>query len=194
MEEAYRLGYVRPTLTGPTVEEQVERLKAAGVGSDRAIWQDAKPREWVQRDFGVKACREGDVFVVCSLWLLGANRQDVTEQVRGIVRRGGTLEVLDGGTLHGIDGAAMLGELQLAEEAWRKEQTAPATRRRKKKGKLGGRPPKLTTEQIGQALKWQEDDDLTLSEIAERFADQGVNIGRSTVAAAIKRHLSGQSE
>jgi len=183
-----KIPYARPTQTGPSVEEQMERLRAAG--GEGHFWCDEKPKEWTERDFAVRACREGDELLVCSLWLLGKNRADLDEAIKGAVRRGAVVRVLDGGTIVSVEGLAVLAEMTLAEAAWRQEQVAPARKRRKAKKAEGGRPPALSNEEIEEAMTWQKDEDLTLSQIAARFDERGKKVSRTAVYESIQRYIA----
>ena len=79
----------------------------------------------------------------------------------------------------------MLGAVDEFELAMNHERTATALRARRARGIKGGRPAKLTAEQVDRAERMLATGDLTMAEVAASFG-----VARSTLGAHRSRRAA----
>ncbi|MBX4171492.1 recombinase family protein [Rhodococcus pyridinivorans] len=166
------IGYARVSTAEQNPDHQVDALRHAGVASenihvDRASGAKASRP---QLDLVLALLREGDQLVITRLDRLGRSVLHLITLGAQLRERGVGLKVLE----QGIDtataeGRAMFGMLSVLAELQR-EITVANTRdglaAARARGRKGGRPPKLTGEQIALAQRLYDAGEHTVAQIA----------------------------
>ena len=176
-----RLGYVRVSTYGQTLDAQLEQLKADGCAKiyrEKASGAQADRRELLRM---LKAGAVGDVVTVARIDRLARSTFDLLAIVKQIVDAGGQFRSLaepwsDISTSTGRLMVAVLGGLADVERDLIRTRTAEGRSRAKARGPHMGRPPKLTPQQQAEARK-RRAEGATLKELARSY-----NVGRATIS------------
>lgn len=157
----HKMGYARVSTSDQDMRMQRDALIAAGV-DPRDIFEEkvsgaslAKRREFAAM---MKDCRAGDIVYVWKLDRLARNAIDLYQTAKAIEEKGATLVVL---TMPGMDtstpvGRAMFGMLAVFaefERAIAHERTMAGLAAARAAGRVGGRKPEHTLEQLEEAAK-----------------------------------------
>jgi DNA invertase Pin-like site-specific DNA recombinase len=174
------IGYARVSTTDQTADLQQDALTAAGCSR---IFTDTMSGSTTERPAlaaMMDHLRSGDTLVVWKLDRLGRSLQHLLDVVTELDKRGvefrSLSEALDTTTAGGrlifsIFGAIAEFERNLIQERTRAGLTAARAR-----GRVGGRPHKLTKDQIRTARKLYEAKDMTVEEIG-----RVLGVSRSTI-------------
>lgn len=183
------IGYARVSTEEQDLTAQRDALAALGVESER-IYVDHGFTGTNKNRAGLRealaACRAGDTFVVTKLDRLARSVRDAHEIAADLARREVKLSI--GGSIH--DPTDPMGKLLFNMLAMISEFEADLIRMRtregmkvaKAKGRLRGKPPKLSATQEKHLLELHAAGEYSKAELAELFS-----IGRSTVYRAIER-------
>lgn len=192
-------GYIRETRNGPTVKEQQEKLRAAGIAVDEPyapVYIDLLPKQRRHRATGddklperakaISDLREGARLVVASFDRLGASAIDIKKAFNRIDAKNCTVFDVSAGMEyarstphHVVDDAAAAAETVL-----RRENITKARKVLKKrveegtitlKGGNEGWQPDPTTDAAARK-NWLEDLHLT-----QKMLEQKYGVGRSTL-------------
>ncbi|MGZ0153768.1 recombinase family protein (plasmid) [Kribbella sp. WER1] len=177
-----RFGYARVSTREQNPDHQLDALLAAGI--DRArIFIDKMSGKLASRpelERMLELLREGDQVTVTRLRRLGRSHDDLMELVRGFEDRGVDFVVIE----QGIDTSTPIGRFTfhifaaLAEydRELIVEGTLDGLAAARARGRVGGRPAKLTAQQLDQAQRLYDTGELTGNEIAAAFG-----VGRATL-------------
>lgn len=182
------IGYARVSRDKQDLTAQVEALGRLGVKPDR-IYTDKLTGRTATRpglQAAIAATRKGDTFVVTKLDRLGRSVPDLRDITRDLHERGVALQMA-GAT---YDPADPVGKFFLTTLAAVAEFEADMISLRTKeglavaraKGRLNGKPPKLSKRQHLKVLAEYESGEVTVGELAE---DYGVN--RATIYRTVAR-------
>lgn len=182
------IGYARVSRDKQDLTAQVEALGRLGVEAER-IYTDKLTGRNADRPGlreAIAATREGDVFVVTKMDRLGRSVPDLRDITTDLHERGVALQL--GGATY--DPADPFGKFFLTTLAAVAEFEADMISMRTKeglavarsKGRLQGKPPKLTERQHRKVLAEYESGEVTPRELAE---DYGVD--RATIYRTIQR-------
>ncbi len=166
---AHLLGYARVSTTEQNPDLQVDELTAAGcwrVWTDHASGAlDRRP----QLDAVLEQLRSGDTLVVWRLDRLGRSLRHLIEVVTGLDERGvgfrSLRENIDTTTAGGRLVFHLFGALAQFEREIIRDRTVAGLTAARARGRVGGRPSKLTAEQVRQARRMYDARELTVEQI-----------------------------
>jgi len=166
---AHLLGYARVSTTEQNPDLQVDELTEAGcwkVWTDHASGVlDRRP----QLDAVLEQLRPGDTLVVWRLDRLGRSLRHLIEVVTGLDERGvgfrSLRESIDTTTAGGRLVFHLFGALAQFEREIIRDRTVAGLTAARARGRVGGRPPKLTAEQVRQARRMYDARELTVEQI-----------------------------
>lgn len=178
------IGYARVSTTDQKAELQIDALKAAGcqrVFTDRASGAlTSRP----QLDRMLDHLREGDVVLVWRLDRLGRSLKNLIALVEDLADRGvgfrSLTESIDTTTANGKLFFSIMGALAEFERELIRERTLAGLEAARARGRVGGRPSKMTPEKLRVAREMYDSKEHTVEAIAET-----VGVSRKTVY----RHL-----
>jgi DNA invertase Pin-like site-specific DNA recombinase len=179
------VGYARISTASQNLDGQTDAL--AGAGCEK-IFADTASGTLAERP-ELASClgylRGGDTLVAWRLDRLGRSLRHLVETVNALAERGVAFRSLH----EGIDTATSTGRLifhifaALAEfeRELIAERAAVGRHAARARGRLGGRPSKLSPEQITLARARYEGREVTVAEIAKAFG-----VGRGTIYRAVQ--------
>ena len=177
------LGYARVSTAEQTADSQRDALSAAGCSR---VWTDIASGATTSRpqlNDLLSHLREGDTLVVWRLDRLGRSLPHLLQTVEDLDERGvgfrSLTESIDTTTSGGKLIFSIFGALAEFERNLIRERTEVGLAAARARGRIGGRPPKMTTNKIRQAHKMRENG-MPLVDIAEILG-----VGRTT----LYRHL-----
>jgi DNA invertase Pin-like site-specific DNA recombinase len=176
-----RLGYVRVSTYGQTLDAQLEQLRKEGcnpIYREKASGAQPTRRELLRM---LKVLAPGDMLTVTRIDRLARSTFDLFAIVKQIVDAGGQFRSLaepwaDTSTSTGRLMIAILGGLADVERDLIRTRTAEGRSRAKARGQHMGRPPKLTPQQQKEARR-RRAQGATLKELAKSY-----NVGRATIS------------
>ncbi|NKU56643.1 recombinase family protein [Rhodococcus hoagii] len=176
------LGYARVSTADQTLDLQSDALSVAGCSR---IWSETASGATTARpqlDDLLSHLRPGDTLVVWRLDRLGRSLPHL-QTVEGLEARGvgfrSVTESIDTTTAGGKLIFSIFGALAEFERNLIRERTSAGLVAARARGRVGGRPPKMTPKKIKQA-KLMRDNGMSQTEIAEILG-----VGRTT----LYRHL-----
>jgi len=166
---AHLLGYARVSTTEQNPDLQVDELTAAGcwrVWTDHASGAlDRRP----QLDAVLEQLRPGDTLVVWRLDRLGRSLRHLIEVVTGLDEREvgfrSLRENIDTTTAGGRLVFHLFGALAQFEREIIRDRTVAGLTAARARGRVGGRPSKLSAEQVRQARRMYDARELTVEQI-----------------------------
>jgi DNA invertase Pin-like site-specific DNA recombinase len=166
---AHLLGYARVSTLEQNPDLQVDELTGAGcwrVWTDHASGAlDRRP----QLDAVLEQLRPGDTLVVWRLDRLGRSLRHLIEVVTGLDERGvgfrSLRESIDTTTAGGRLVFHLFGALTQFEREIIRDRTVAGLTAARARGRVGGRPSKLTAEQVRQARKMYDARELMVEQI-----------------------------
>jgi len=185
---AHLLGYARVSTGEQKLDLQVDELTAAGcwkVWTDQASGAlDRRP----QLDAVLAALRRGDTLVVWRLDRLGRSLRHLIETVTLLDERGvgfrSLRESIDTTTAGGRLVFHLFGALAQFEREIIRDRTMAGLASARARGRVGGRPSKLSDEQRRQARRMYDSRELTVEQIGRVLGVSRTSIYRALGAAA----------
>ncbi len=180
---AHLLGYARVSTTEQNPDLQVDALTAAGcwrVWTDHASGAlDRRP----QLDAVLEQLRPGDTLVVWRLDRLGRSLRHLIDVVTGLDERGvgfrSLRESIDTTTAGGRLVFHLFGALAQFEREIIRDRTVAGLTAARARGRVGGRPSKLSAEQRRQARKMYDERELTIEQIGNVLGVSRTSIYRA---------------
>jgi DNA invertase Pin-like site-specific DNA recombinase len=187
-----RYGYARVSTREQNPDSQWDALTAAGIDPGNIVIEkiSGKLASRPKLDRLLARLEPGDQVVVTRLRRIGRNHKHLLDLAEWFDGHKVDFIVLE----QGIDTTTPIGRLffrflaALAEfdrEAI-VEGTLEGLAAARARGRVGGRPPKLTQVQLDQAQRMYDEDELTVEEIAEAF-----RVGRSTLYENLAAYKDG---
>ncbi len=180
------IGYARVSTGDQRLDLQVDALTKAGC--DR-VFSDQASGGRVDRaglDAAMSHLRTGDTLIVWKLDRLGRTVRQLVELVTALHARGvefaSLTDGIDTGTPAGRFFFHVMAALAEMERDLIRERTRAGLAAAKARGRQGGRPPKLTVQQLGHARRLLSDPLTTSLEVA-----QTLGVARSTLYRALGR-------
>jgi len=166
---AHLLGYARVSTTQQNPDLQVDELTAAGCWK---VWTDhasgALDRR-LQLDAVLEQLRLGDTLVVWRLDRLGRSLRHLIEVVTGLDEWGvgfrSLRESIDTTTAGGRLVFHLFGALAQFERELIRDRTVAGLTAARARGRVGGRPSKLSAEQVWQVRRMYDARELTVEQI-----------------------------
>src|SRR5699024_9656300 len=183
---AYVFGYARVSTTDQDAQLQHDALTAAGC---YRIFTDTASAALQSRPELTKLLdqlRPGDTLVVWRLDRLGRSIRHLIDQLSDLQDRGiefrSLQENIDTTTSGGRLVFHIFASLAEFERDLITERTNAGLAAARARGRVGGRPPKLTEDQITTAKKLYDQQDMTVAQIGEVLG-----VSRSTIYRALRR-------
>jgi DNA invertase Pin-like site-specific DNA recombinase len=175
-----RIGYARVSTGDQNLDLQLDELEGA---SCEKVYQEeisggAKERPELQRC--LEELREGDTLVVWRLDRFGRSLKDLVSKMEALEEKGvdfvSLTEGIDTTTAQGKLTFHIFGALAEFERELARERTMAGLKAARERGRVGGRPPALSEEEIPQVQAMMRNDEISTSDICERF-----DISRATL-------------
>jgi DNA invertase Pin-like site-specific DNA recombinase len=168
----FKVGYARVSTDEQCLDLQLDALKAAGCHQIYQEKASGKNTDRPELSNCLKALRPGDTLVVWKLDRLGRSLIDLVNIINILPERGVNFESLT----EKLDTSSSTGQLIFHvfaamadfERSVIKERTIAGLAAAKKKGRIGGRPRKLSPEKLNDARKMIESG-MTFKTVAELF-------------------------
>ena len=181
------VGYARVSTQDQTPALQLDALRAAGC--DRVFVEKASgaQRERPELKAALDYMREGDTLVVWKLDRLARSIRQLIETVEGLeVRQIGfrsLTEAIDTTTAGGRLVFHIFGALAEFERAVIRERTRAGLEAARARGRKGGRPPKISAQDLKAARALLADRTITVVEVAARIGVSPATLYRHMPAA-----------
>ncbi len=168
-----RIGYARVSTEDQTLDLQLDALKADGC---EAIYQEqasGKSAARAELENCLKAIRAGDSLVVWRLDRLGRNLADLVRIVNDLESRGvgfvSLTEQINTTSSSGKLVFHLFASLAEFERNLIKERTQAGLKAARARGRVGGRPTKLTGKDLAMAKALMADRNNDVGDVAKRF-------------------------
>jgi DNA invertase Pin-like site-specific DNA recombinase len=180
-----KIGYARVSTLDQVLDSQIDALTGAGV--DRVFSETASGAKTDRIQLGavLEFLRKGDTLVILKFDRLGRSLSHLLNIAEDLASRGVHLQSLT----EGIDTATPAGKLFFAlfgalaefERDLIKERTNRGLAAAKARGKLGGRPRKLSAEKLKAIRQMADNPEVSISTIVDTY-----NISKSTYYRALE--------
>lgn len=184
------IGYTRVSTArqGQSLDTQREALVDAGCDPTHIYGDTISGTKWQRPglDAALAYARPDDTLVVTRLDRLGRSLVETVTTIADLAERGINVKVLEPAldTSRPADKVVVNIMASLAE--WERdlliERTREGVAHARANGRIGGRKPKLTADQVSKAAKLVEAGD-TIASVAEAF-----NVSRATISRALKKY------
>ncbi|MET0035991.1 MAG: recombinase family protein [Candidatus Thiodiazotropha lotti] len=175
-----RIGYARVSTQDQSLDLQLDALEAAGC--ERIYKDKARGRSFDRQELQscLKALRKGDQLVVWKLDRLGRSMKHLIETVEQLNECGvefiSLQEKIDTSSSGGKLVFGVFAALAEFERSLISERTKEGLAAARKRGRKGGRPKKLSDDDVQIAKKLLAAPDTTVTEVAAHFG-----VGRNTL-------------
>jgi len=183
------IGYARVSTGDQTLDLQTDALNAAGCDQ---VFKDIISGARADRpglDEALRYVRSGDTLIVWRLDRLGRSLQHLIETITALEQRGigfkSLTESIDTTTSGGKLIFHVFGALAEFERDLIRERTSAGLAAARARGRVGGRPKKLTTKQLDMAKRLHADKTTDIATICTTLG-----ISRTTLYRALKESLS----
>lgn len=180
------IGYARVSTQDQNPELQIDALNAAGCEKVFEEKASGAQRDRPQLLAAIEYMRDGDTLVVWKLDRLARSIKQLIETVEMLESRGigfrSLTESIDTTTSGGKLVFHIFAALAEFERSIIRERTVAGLASAKARGRLGGRPPSLTAEDLTLARAMLADPDITVEQVAKRLG---------VVPSTLYRHLPG---
>ncbi|WP_306358957.1 MULTISPECIES: recombinase family protein [unclassified Nocardia] len=177
-----RYGYARVSTRDQSTDHQIDALRAAGVADEHMFIEkiSGKLASRPKLDELLGLLQRGDEVVVTRLRRIGRSHAHLLELVRGFGENGVDFIVLEQGIDTSTPGGRLIFHFLAALAEYDRELIVEGTldglAAAKARGRVGGRPPALTQDQLDAAQRMYDEDTHTVDQIAAMFG-----VGRSTM-------------
>ena len=182
-----RIGYARVSSQDQNPDLQLDALRAAGCKRIFVEKASGAQRERPELGAVLDYMRSGDTLVVWKLDRLARSMKQLIETVEGMEARGIGLrsltEAIDTTTAGGKLIFHIFGALAEFERAIIRERTRAGLEAAKARGRQGGRPPKLTPQDLAAAKAMLADTSFTVADVARRLGVSPATLYRHLPAA-----------
>ncbi len=168
------VGYARVSTQDQNLDLQIDALKAAGCEKIFIEKASGAQRDRPELQAAIEYARHGDTLVVWKLDRLARSIKQLIETIEGLGGRSigfrSLTEAIDTTTAGGRLIFHIFGALAEFERAIIKERTRAGLDSAKARGRIGGRPLKLSDEDIKVAKALLADESITALEAAKRLS------------------------
>ena len=169
-----RIGYARVSTANQDLAPQLDVLRAKGCESIYLEHASGKHTDRPGLAQAMKALRAGDTLVVWRLDRLGGSLSDLIATVNELANRGiafeSVTEAIDTTTASGKLVFNIFASLADFERHLIGEHTRAGLAVGRPRGRMGGRPPALTSRQLRKARLLLTNPNATMTAVAERYA------------------------
>lgn len=167
------IGYARISTDDQNLDSQLDALKVAGAGRIFSDKISGSMRKRPELDRLLDQVRDGDVIVVTKYDRLARSLRDLLDIVETIKERGAGFrslaEDIDTTTPAGRLIFHVFASIAQFERERISERTKEGLDAARKRGRVGGRPPSLSSAQRDEVRRMRDDEGRRLSEIAQLF-------------------------
>ncbi len=174
------IGYARVSTSEQDTSLQLDALNSSGC---ERIYQESKSgrtKERPELTRCIDALREGDTIIVWRLDRLGRSLKDLVEIIAGLEERNigfrSLNEAIDTTNAGGKLIFHIFAALAEFERSLIQERTKAGLAAARARGRRGGRPRKLTSDQIRKAKAMLSDPEMTKTEVAKHFGVSRVTL------------------
>ena len=182
-----RIGYARVSSQDQNPDLQLDALRAAGCKRIFVEKASGAQRERPELGAALDYMRSGDTLVVWKLDRLARSMKQLIETVESMEPRGIGLrsltEAIDTTTAGGKLVFHIFGALAEFERAIIRERTRAGLEAARARGRQGGRPPKLTPQDLAAAKAMLADPSFTVADVARRLGVSPATLYRHLPAA-----------
>ena len=175
-----RIGYARVSTDDQLLDLQIDALERHGVETIYREHKSGKSGDRPELHNCLKALRTGDTLTVWRLDRLGRSLKDLIQTIHDLETRGihfaSITEKIDTTTPEGTLVFHVFAALAEFERSLIRERTRAGLQSARARGRVGGRPAKLTGKDLAMARALMTDKTQNVSEIAKRFG-----VSRSTL-------------
>ena len=180
------VGYARVSTQDQDLSLQLDALHAAGCAKVFTEKASGAQRDRPQLQAALDYMRSKDTLVVWKLDRLARSLKQLLETVEDLGNRGIGLrsltESLDTTTSGGTLVFHLFAALAEFERAMIRERTRAGLQAARRRGRLGGRPPALTSRDLTEAKALLRDPEITVEQVAKRLG---------VASSTLYRHLPG---
>ncbi len=177
------IGYARVSTQDQHPELQLDALKAAGCEQFFHEKMTGKLAERPELDACLRTLRKGDTLVVWKLDRLGRSLKNLVEIIHGLEQRGvafrSLTESIDTANASGKLIFHIFGALAEFEHSLILERTMAGLAAARARGRMGGRKPKLSVDDVRKAAAMLRDPFLTKTEVARHFKVSRVTLNKA---------------
>ena len=167
------IGYARVSTDDQSLDSQMDALSVAGAEKVFADRISGSRRARPELDKMLDQLRDGDVVTVTKYDRLARSLKDLLEIVEAIRERGAGFrslaEDIDTTTPAGRLVFHVFASIAQFERERISERTREGLASARKRGRIGGRPPALTTAQKNEVRRMRDDGQRAVAEIARLF-------------------------
>jgi DNA invertase Pin-like site-specific DNA recombinase len=181
------LGYARVSTTDQDASLQVDALNAAGCFRVFVDTMSGSLEHRPELDKLLDQIRPGDTLVVWRLDRLGRSIRHLIDQLHGLADRGvgfrSLQETIDTTSPGGRLVFHVFAALAEFERDLIKERTNAGLAAARARGRTGGRPPRLSSDQVRTARRLYEQQDMTVAQIGDVLG-----VSRTTIYRTLAKH------
>jgi DNA invertase Pin-like site-specific DNA recombinase len=168
-----RIGYARISTRQQNKALQLDALEEAGCERVHTEEVSGAADSRPALEECMATLREGDTLVVWRLDRFGRSLSDLVEKMDELEEKGvdfvSLTEGIDTTTAQGRLAFHIFGALAEFERELARERTMAGLQAARERGRVGGRPPALSEEEIPQIQALMRDEEVSAREIADRF-------------------------
>ena len=183
----YRIGYARVSTLDQNLALQEDALKEAGCQQIYIEQMSGAVTERPALLDALQFARSGDTLIVWKLDRLARSMKQLIETVEKLRLRGigfrSLTEAIDTTTAQGVLVFHMFSALAEFERALIRERTRAGLKAAKRMGRIGGRPAKLTEDDLDVARTLLANPDITVGDVADRIGVSPATLYRYLPAA-----------
>ena len=182
-----KLGYARVSTLDQNLALQQDALKEAGCEKIYIEQMSGAIRERPALAEALEYARSGDTLIVWKLDRLARSMKQLIETIESLRLRGigfrSLTEAIDTTTPQGVLVFHMFSALAEFERALIRERTRAGLKAAKRMGRIGGRPAKLTEDDLDVARTLLANPDITVADVADRIGVSPATLYRYIPAA-----------
>jgi len=184
-----RIGYARVSTDDQNLDLQRDALTKAGCAVIYEETASGKSSQRIEFEHCRKAMRSGDTLVVWRLDRLGRSLSDLVKIIGDLERDGVTFESLgekvDTGSASGKLQFHVFAALAEFERNLIRERTKAGLAAARARGRVGGRPSKLSDKQIREIRMLLSDPECQVSDLAKRYGVSRTTLYKRVVATSV---------
>ena len=184
--ESRTFGYARVSTTDQNPDSQIDMLTAAGCDRIFVDYASGAKEHRPQLDLMLEMLREGDQCVCVRLDRLGRSVQNLLALINRFNDMGvqfkSLTEQIDTTTPGGVLIFNVFGAMAQFERDLIRERTNAGLKAARARGRKGGRPARLTADQVKEVRRKYDGGMMTVKEIADLY-----DVGKTTVYRALEK-------